>query len=408
MTASAETSRPRLAIVCETYWPETTSTSQLITELAENLVPWFEVEVLTAQPKYNGSYESRAGTEEHNAVKIRRLWATRFEKSSRFGRLCNWFSFFASVLIAVALRRGRRTYLFTTNPPVAPWALLVARLLGQRTLVLVYDLYPDLAEAIGVVSKGGRIAKAFDFVNRFCFKRSHAIVVLGKDMRERLAAKVEGAVPLHIIPNWANGDLIRPQPKSCSQFASANELQHRFVFLYAGNLGLFQDLETLAAAIELVPSTGQEPALVFVGDGGKRKKIEELARCSRRIFVFDYLPYESLGDLYASSDIGLIALEPSVEKTNVPSKTYSILAAGKPFLAVCDSSTDLLDLAQEGCGVCVPNDASLVAAAMTSYLEDTTSRETMARRARSVFDSRFSRQAAVQRYVQVLQSVERS
>ena len=29
--------RPRLTIVCESYWPELTSTGQLITELAESL-----------------------------------------------------------------------------------------------------------------------------------------------------------------------------------------------------------------------------------------------------------------------------------------------------------------------------------------------------------------------------------
>ncbi len=51
----AHDERPKLTIVCENYWPEYASTGQLITELAEGLTDHFEVEVLTAQPRYNAT-----------------------------------------------------------------------------------------------------------------------------------------------------------------------------------------------------------------------------------------------------------------------------------------------------------------------------------------------------------------
>jgi len=396
--------KPNLTIVSESYWPERNSTGQLITELAESLTPWFDVEVLTAQPKYNGVYGHQPELETRNQTRVSRLWATRYRKESRLGRLCNWFSFFASLLFAVARRRGPRIYLFVTNPPVAPWALLLARALGQRTFVLVYDLYPDLAEAIGAVRRGGVWSKLFDAVNKYCFRRADGIIALGEDMRLRLTSKLRARAPIHVIPNWANGQLISPAPKHSSRFAAKAGLEDRFVFLYAGNLGLFQDLEALVRAVETLPALEVEPALVFVGDGGKRRRLEVLARASNRVSIHDFLPYEQLGDLYAAADVGLIALEPGVEKTNVPSKTYSILAAGKPFLAVCDSSTDLERLAEDGCGVCVPNDPDLVAAAMLSLMADPASRECMGRRAREVFDRCFSREAAIDRYRQLLQS----
>jgi glycosyltransferase involved in cell wall biosynthesis len=394
--------RPSLTIVSENYRPERTSTGQLIADLAEGLTPWFDVEVLTAQPKYNGQYGHQPRAERTNSVRVRRLWTTRFRKESRLGRLANWLSFLGSLLLAMARRRDERTYLFVTNPPVAPWALLLARARKQRSFVLVHDLYPDLAEAIGVVKAGGFVSRVFDAVNRYCFRRAEGIVALGEDMRARLTSKLGKGTRLAVIPNWADGDLIAPAAKSSSEFAAANGLDNRFVFLYAGNLGLFQDLETLVDAVETLPALEVEPALVFVGDGGKRPALEARARGSDRVFVHDFLPYERLGDLYAASDVGLIALEPGVEKTNVPSKTYSILAAGRPFIAVCDGSTDLQALADDGCGVCVPNSAARVAARMISLMVDPMARQSMGRRAREVFEERFSREAAIARYRDLL------
>jgi len=205
-----------------------------------------------------------------------------------------------------------------------------------------------------------------------------------------------------IIPNWADGGLIAPRGKCESDFARANGLEHRFVFLYAGNLGLFQDLETLIQAVESLPEHPSNPVLVFVGDGGKRPMVEAMAKGSKRVLIFDYLPYEQLGDLYASADVGMIALEPGVERTNVPSKTYSILAAGRPFVAVCTSSTDLEDLASEGCGVCTPNDVERVAQSMLEFMDEPQRAPTMGKRAREIFDRRFSRESTIEKYCQLL------
>lgn len=126
---------------------------------------------------------------------------------------------------------------------------------------------------------------------------------------------------------------------------------------------------------------------------------------SRRVQVHDYVPYEELGDLYRAASVGMIALEPGVEQTNVPSKTYAIMAAGLPFLAVCESSTDLSALAALGCGVCVSNDREQVAAAMTRFLDDEQQRRAAGAAARRTFEERFSKTAAVERYRQVLSFV---
>lgn len=397
------TLKPTLTIVCENYWPEYASTGQLITQLAEGLTDHFEVEVLTAQPRYHGTYERRPRTEWRNGVAVRRLFTTRFSKTSGAGRIANWLSFLLAAGVGTSLRWRNRTYLFVTNPPTAPWALLIANLVGHRSYVLVYDLYPDLAEALGAVPRRGLAARAFDLVNRLAMRRATGLIAVGTDMARRIETKLGGSVEVQVLPNWADEGHIRPGTNQPSEFARRHGLEDRSVFLYAGNLGRFQDLETLVEAVESLDGNwDREPVLVFVGNGEKRRRVEELARGSRRIQVHDYVPYEELGDLYRAASVGLIALEPGVEQTNVPSKTYAIMAAGLPFLAVCEGSTDLSALAADGCGVCVPNDARQVAAAMTRFLDNEQHRADAGDAARRTFEERFSKAAAIERYRRVL------
>ena len=384
--------RPRLSIVCENYWPEFASTGQLITDLAEGLTRWFEVEVITAQPRYHGDYGRFPATEMHNGVHVRRIWGTRFDKKQKLGRIANWLSFAASLAVTIGGRWRRQTYLYVTNPPTAPWCAMLSRLQGQPSFVLVYDLYPDLAQALHVLSERSWLARAFDKLNVASFRAASGVIALGTDMQARLRAKLGPKASIPIIPNWADGDLISPRSKLTSEFARRNGLADKTVFLYAGNLGLFQDLETLIDAVEKLDD-GDDCRLVFVGDGGKRKVVEAAAKRSERVLVFDYQPYAELGDLYAAADAGLIAIEPGVEMVNMPSKTYSILAAGKPFIAVAGGSRDLQGLAAEGAGIVVNNDATEVAGAMARLHAHPRIRQRMGKTARRIFEERYHARA---------------
>jgi glycosyltransferase involved in cell wall biosynthesis len=372
-----------------------------MTDLAEGLTRWFDVEVLASQPRYHGHYRDCPAHEVRNGVHVRRLWSTRFDKGSKAGRLANWFSFLASASLAVATRWQRRTYLFVTNPPTAPWAALIARLQRQRSFVLVHDLYPDLAVALGVLDAASPQSRAFDKLNLAAFRAATAVVALGFDMRERLQAKLGPGARIEVIPNWADGDLIRPGSKAKSAFARENGLTDATVFLYAGNLGLFQDLEVLIEAIEGI-NRRSNVRLVFVGDGGKRAVVEAAARRSKRVMLFDYLPYEQLGDVYAAADVGLIAIEPGVEMVNMPSKTYSILASGRPFIAVAGNSKELLRLAGLGAGIVVENDAAQVRNAMRTLHRDAALRRSMGANARRAFNDNYTRARITAEYASLL------
>ena len=146
----------------------------------------------------------------------------------------------------------------------------------------------------------------------------------------------------------------------------------RCVVLYSGNLGLAHEFDTLLDAAEIL--RGERQLLfAFVGEGPRRDEVErEFARRGLTNVEFrPHVPRESLGDSLAAGDVHLVTMRDGIAGLVVPSKIYGILVAG---------------VAPDGVG-------------------DEQRREREGRRARRLFDERFSRAAALSAHQALLESL---
>jgi colanic acid biosynthesis glycosyl transferase WcaI len=126
--------------------------------------------------------------------------------------------------------------------------------------------------------------------------------------------------------------------------------------MYAGNVGFSQSLELmLHAARELV----DDESVVFLvnGGGSAREALEREAAGLPNVRFAPYQPKPRLAEVLATGDVHVVPLKRGLAASSVPSKTYSILAAGRPLLASIDLDTEVARLvAQAGCGLAVPPD----------------------------------------------------
>jgi glycosyltransferase involved in cell wall biosynthesis len=88
----------------------------------------------------------------------------------------------------------------------------------------------------------------------------------------------------------------------------------------------------------------------------------------------------------------------------VPSKFYGVLAAGRPCIFIGDPSGEVaMSLREIECGSSVPPDgAARLAEIISAYASSPEDTEAMGRRARAVFESRFDRPRAVEKWVELL------
>ena len=88
---------------------------------------------------------------------------------------------------------------------------------------------------------------------------------------------------------------------------------------------------------------GTRPDVVFLVNGGVRwPSLEEAASGLANVRFGEFQPAERLADVLATGDIHLVPLKKGLAKASVPSKLYSILAAGRlVFVSKVDEGTEV-------------------------------------------------------------------
>jgi colanic acid biosynthesis glycosyl transferase WcaI len=89
------------------------------------------------------------------------------------------------------------------------------------------------------------------------------------------------------------------------------------------------------------------------------------------VHFVDMAPKERLAEVVAAADIHVVPLRTGLARSSVPSKLYTILAAGRPVVASVDPGTEVArTVAAAGAGVAVPpDDAERFTKALVSLIE---------------------------------------
>ena len=151
-----------------------------------------------------------------------------------------------------------------------------------------------------------------------------------------MIAKVPVAVAdrVRVIPNFVDTDAIEPQDR-LTDYRRELGLGDGQVVLYAGNVGFSQSLDLVVAAARALP----EVTFLINGDGAARASLEESARGLANLHFGGYIEPSRLGELLATGDVHVVPLRAGLGRVSVPSKTYSIMAAGRPVVAAIDAGT---------------------------------------------------------------------
>ena len=401
---TTETAKPRLWVVCEVYYPEKISTGYYLTSIAEGLADEFDVKVLCGQPNYAArgtvapKYEFRNGTE------IFRAPSTTLDKNVIAYRIVNMVTLGTSMFFKALrhFRRGDRV-LVVTAPPSLPYTIAPAALLrGASYVPLLHDCYPEILIATKKARPGSLIVKMINVCNRWLFKHANRLIVVGRDMKEMMEKKTAGLdVPIDVIPNWADLEIIRPTPRDDNALLKELAIEDKFVLTCAGNLGNPTEIETIVDAAERLLGEPQFH-FIFIGSGVKRKWLEdEVAKRSlSNVTLLGVRPREEQIVFLNACDIGLIGLVKGMWGAAMPSRTYNMLAAGKPMIAFTEPGSEVarvIDEEQVGWRI-MPGDVDEFIGAIRTAYECRAELNEMGRRAHAAAHAKYSLETAIETY----------
>jgi len=340
-----------LWVVTEVYYPEEISTGYYLTSIAEGLAAEFQVRVLCGQPNYGSRGVVAAKHEFRNGVEIFRAASTRLDKDVILYRMVNMLTLGASMFLrSLLLFKDGDRVLVVTAPPSLPFTTALAALVkGSGYTLLLHDSYPEILVAVGKLRKKSFFAGFVNLFNRWLYKNALKIIVIGRDMSELMESKTRGLdIPIATIPNWADLETIEPRPRHESQFLRDLGIEDKFVFMYAGNIGHPTDVETIIDAARQLDGDDRFQ-FVFIGSGAKKRWLVNAVsrKPLNNVTILEQRPRSEQIDFLNGCDIGIISLVPGMWGTAMPSRTYNILAAGKPLLALTDEGSELARVIDE-------------------------------------------------------------
>lgn len=409
MNSPINKTKERLWIITELYYPELTSTGYYMTEIAEGLAEQCPVSVICGQPNYSARGVTAPPKEFRNGVEIFRLPFARLNKNVFLFRVINMVTLAVAVLFSALknLNKGERVLVVTT-PPLLPFVAAFASLArGCPYTLLIHDVYPDLAAAVGKTRPGSIIFRFSDFANRWLYKHASKIIVVGRDMADKIKEKSAGLDPcIEYIPNWAELETVEPRPRDGNELLAALGIETDLVLLYAGNLGYPNDIESILKAAEILAKSKAAVHFLFVGDGVKRRLVEAAVsgKNNGNITYIGPKPRSEQSIFLNACDAGLVALVRGMLGVSMPSRTYNLLAAGRPILAITEPGSEIeRTVTEASAGWCVePGNPQALANKILEILAEREKLPEMGRRAREAAVGRFGLAMAIARYREVL------
>jgi colanic acid biosynthesis glycosyl transferase WcaI len=402
----------RVLVITPQYAPDFGPSAPIYTALCEDLQQMeCDVTVITGFPHYGGSdawhqYSGRLFEEERrNGVCVLRTWVHAVPKGALWRRLLYHGSYNLSSTLA-ALRVGKPDIVLADAPTL--WSglplLMTAFLPRVPFIYVVHDIYPDVLVQLGVLSNPQMI-NLIERVEHLYYGRSAQVSVLSRGFKDNLVQKGVAEDKIVIIPACVDTEFIRPLPPD-DKLREQWGLADKFVVLYAGNMGLSQGLDIALKAAQLLVDR-LDIVFVFVGEGATKPALqamaEEIGLSNVRFFPFQ--PREDVPLVYAVADVSLVSLKRDIVIESVPSKTYTIMASGRPVVATVDQNTEvgrLLDQAQ--CGFCIePENAVALAQVILRLYKNDSLRSDMGRRGRDFVVEHYSRQIASKQYHTLIQ-----
>jgi glycosyltransferase involved in cell wall biosynthesis len=398
----------KLSVITQFFPPDYAATGQLIDELVRNLgFLGIDVEVFTSQPGYAFQSADAPVVEQVGRVRIQRsrtaqLWSGRIR-----GKAVNGVLYACRAALHLLQTRNRNNILLvTTAPPFLPLlGYLVFVLFKIPYICILYDLYPDIAIALGVLPKRHWLARLWQNLNQKIWRNAKGIVVLSPAMKWHvLVSCPEISEKVSVIHSWSDPDWIVPIVKQENWFAWKYNLVTKFTVLYSGNLGRCHDMDTILEAAKLLQD---EPIqFVCIGSGAKRDDlIESVKQLGLNNFLF--LPYQDKHVLpysLTACDLSLVTVDERTENLVTPSKLYSALASERPIAAICCQDSYLRELISEAdCGNAFENgDSHGLAQFIRLLSRDRQLAERMGKSGRQYLRSHFTPKIIAKQYLDVL------
>lgn len=322
--------RKRIIVVNRYFWPETILINYISVWLVEE---GYRVTVITGQPDYHpdANIPLQPRSEIWNGVEIKRL---RLFRDSGRGILRNLNTQLFTLLATLHVLFASKPDLVwcTTIPPVLqPFLLrIVTKLRRCKFVYFIQDIYPEIIIAAGLVRESW-ITRLVCIVDNWTIRASDSVITISNDMQEYIQCRIKSKKEIDVCRSFSTDQNI-------SDVVSAGD-KKSVKFIFAGNIGRFQNLEKLVHIFSEITSV----QLILLGNGREKERLVSIVQKEsiKNVSFYDHMPSTEAYNFIRQCDIGIVTLREGIFKFAYPAKTYTYLGAGLPLLVFVEDESEL-------------------------------------------------------------------
>lgn len=352
----------RLIYLCQHFPPETGAPQIRVYEVSKELINrGHQVEVLTAFPhhpkgvipeEYRGMFYL---FENWDGIPVHRSWIYPSPKGSFWKRLASYFSFTFSAFYS--LIKSKPTDVIICNSPplfLGITGYLGAKLKRAKFVFNVADIWPESAVELGIL-KNKNFIRLAEWLENFLYKKSWKIATATDGIKDYMIRKGKHPQDVFVLPNGVNTETFLPMPKDSSLLREIG-IEGKKVFMYAGNFGYAQGLDSILETAALVKNTLPNIHFLFVGDGPEQDKLLKMKEDMKldNVTFYGKVPVSEMPRMLSIADFSIVPLR-NIElfKGARPSKIFPALSTGTPVL-YCGAGESAEILNEYHCGKIAP------------------------------------------------------
>lgn len=331
-------------IVSEIFYPDLTTTAYILTEIAQYLSKYYCVNILTGPIGYDKENIDGNHSKLLTDIHIKRCSCIISNKSNLLLRVLRQCTITLKLMIYILLYTSKKDkILIVTNPAPLLLGIALLRALKQFELtVLVHDVFPENTVPAGIFKSPNNIFyKIIKNIFSWAYSRADKLIVLGRDMQKIIQEKIKKSTnqpQIHIIGNWAETETIYPLPR---EKCLPPKFHSKIILGYAGNYGRVQGLMKLLSIAE--KTQNKMIYFRFWGSGAMDKYMRDYVSKNdlKNVEINGAYTRKEQQIILNSCDIAFVSLATGMYGLGVPSKTYNILAAGKPIIFIGNKDSEI-------------------------------------------------------------------
>lgn len=337
-------------------------------------------------------------------VGVYRFWTYATPNSGFFRRILSQLSFSLLACIA-ALRLPPADVIIVESPPLFNGiaAMIVSWLKRAPYLFHVSDLWPETAIQLGIL-KNPILIWLSRRIELLSYRRAVLVLAVTEGIRESIAADV-GPAKVVRLPNAVDTDFFRPGIDDVDLRKSLGLSMKKFLVLYAGTLGLGQQLDAALESAAVFQNEESNVHFVFAGDGAEKERLRRKAIELKLSNVSFAAPYSKacMPQLLNAADCVLVSLrDVPIFRAALPTKLFEAMACARPVVLAATGEAEAV-VRESASGLCArPGDPQSIHDAIHKLQLRPDEAQAMGRRGREYMLAHFSRERRVEQLLTLL------